>query len=87
MGATIPKITLMLSSQSAKWVIWANLIAFPVVYIGMKLWLGKFAYHINIEGWLFFLAAFLALAIALVTVIYQAIRSARANPVEALQYE
>jgi putative ABC transport system permease protein len=53
----------------------------------MKLWLGKFSYHINIEAWLFFLAALLALIIALITVIYQAIRSARANPMEALQYE
>ena len=87
MGASMPKITIMLSAQFARWVIWANVIAFPVAYIGMKLWLGKFAYHINMEAWFFFLAAILALLIALVTVAYQAIHSARANPVEALQYE
>ena len=87
MGASMPKITMMLSAQFTKWVIWANLIAFPVAYAGMKLWLGKFAYHINIEAWFFFLAAILALVIALVTVSFQAIRSASANPVEALQYE
>lgn len=87
MGASMPKITLMLSAQFTKWVIWANLIAFPVAYAGMKLWLGKFAYHINIEAWFFFLAAILAFSIALITVSFQAIRSARANPVEALQYE
>jgi putative ABC transport system permease protein len=87
MGASIPRITMMLSAQFAKWVIWASLIAFPLTYIGMKLWLGKFSYHINIEAWLFFLAAVLALIIALITVIHQAMRSARANPVEALQYE
>ena len=67
--------------------IWANLIAIPISYLGMKLWLGKFSYHINIEAWLFFLAAILALVFALGTVIYQAMRSARANPREALQYE
>jgi putative ABC transport system permease protein len=87
MGASMPRITLMLSAQFTKWVIWANLIAFPVSYIGMKLWLGKFAYHINMEAWFFFLAAILALLIALCTVIFQATRSASANPVEALQYE
>ena len=87
MGASIPKITMMLSAQFTKWVIWANLIAFPVAYTGMKLWLGKFAYHINMEAWFFFLAAILALVIALATVSFQAIRSASANPVEALQYE
>jgi putative ABC transport system permease protein len=87
MGASMPKITVMLSAHFTKWVIWSNLIAFPVAYVGMKLWLGKFSYHINIEAWLFFLAGLLALIIALITVIYQALRSARANPVEALQYE
>lgn len=87
MGASMPKITLMLSAQFTSWVIWANLIAFPVAYLGMKLWLAKFSYHINIEAWLFFLGAILALIIALFTVIYQAMRSASANPVEALQYE
>ena len=83
----MPKITVMLSAQFTKWVIWANLIAFPVAYAGMKLWLGKFAYHINIEAWFFFLAAILALVVALATVSFQAVRSASANPVEALQYE
>lgn len=87
MGASMPRITMMLSAQFTRWVIWANLIAFPVAYLGMKLWLGKFSYHINIEAWLFFLAAVLALCIALGTVIYQAMKSARANPMEALQYE
>jgi len=87
MGASMPKITMMLSAQFTKWVIWSNIIAFPVAYLGMKLWLEKFPYHINIEAWLFFLAALLALFLALITVIYQALRSARANPMEALQYE
>jgi putative ABC transport system permease protein len=87
MGASMPNITLMLSAHFTKWVLWANLIAFPVAYVGMKLWLSKFSYRINIEAWLFFLAALLAIIIALITVIYQAIRSAKANPMEALQYE
>ena len=87
MGASMPRITIMLSAQFTKWVLWANLIAFPVSYLGMKLWLGKFSYHINIEAWMFFLAALLAISLAIGTVIYQAMKSARANPMEALQYE
>jgi putative ABC transport system permease protein len=87
MGASMPRITLMLSAQFTRWVLWAILIAFPVTYLGMKLWLGKFSYHINIETWLFFLGAIIALVIAIFTIIYQAMRSAGANPVEALQYE
>jgi putative ABC transport system permease protein len=87
MGASMPRITVMLSAQFTRWVAWAILIAFPVTYAGMKLWLGKFSYHINIEAWIFFLAAILAMVIALLTIIYQAIRSAAANPMQALQYE
>jgi putative ABC transport system permease protein len=87
MGASTPRITLMLSAQFTTWVIWANILAFPIAYAGLKLWLSRFAYHINIEAWLFFIAATGAIIIALVTVSFQAIRSARANPVEALQYE
>lgn len=83
----MPNITLMLSAQYTQWVILANLFAFPFAYFGMKLWLGKFAYHINIEAWLFFLAAILTIIIALVTVSFQAFRSARANPIEALRHE
>ncbi len=87
MGATIPGITLMLFTHFTRWVVWANLIAFPLAYLGMKLWLGKYAYHIHMEAWLFLLAAILVLAIALFTVSFQTVLSAGANPVKALRYE
>jgi putative ABC transport system permease protein len=64
-----------------------SLIAIPVAWIGMRLWLSRFAYHITIDGWLLLLAAVLAFIIAILTVSYQAIRSAKENPVHALQYE
>jgi putative ABC transport system permease protein len=53
----------------------------------MKSWLQDFAYRIEIGWWIFALSGGLALAIALLTVSYQAIRAALANPVEALRYE
>jgi putative ABC transport system permease protein len=63
----------------------ANIIAWPLAYFAMNRWLQNFAYRINIGT--FILAALLALVIALLTVGYQAIKAARANPVEALRYE
>jgi putative ABC transport system permease protein len=87
MGASVRKITFMLLSHFTRYVFWAILIAFPISYFVMKLWLGRFAYHINIEIWFFILAAFLAIIVAVVTVSFQSFRSARANPMRALQYE
>jgi len=87
MGASGGRITMMLSVQFARWVLWANILAFPLAYAGMKIWLSRFAFHINIEAWFFLFAAIFAFVIALVTISYQAIKSARANPVHALQYE
>jgi putative ABC transport system permease protein len=87
MGASGNRITLMLSVQFARWVFWANVLAIPVAYAGMKIWLNRFAFHINIEAWFFLIAAVSAFVVALATVSCQAVKSARANPVHALQYE
>jgi putative ABC transport system permease protein len=87
MGASIQRIILMLSAQFTRWVLWASLLAFPIAYLGMKFWLGRYAYHIHVEGQLFVYAAIIAIVIAVLTVSFQAVRSAKANPVEALQYE
>jgi putative ABC transport system permease protein len=87
MGASVRKITFMLLSQFTRWIFWAILVAFPIAYLIMKLWLGRFAYHINIEIWFFIIAALLAIIVAIVTVSFQSLRSAKANPIQALQYE
>jgi putative ABC transport system permease protein len=65
----------------------ANLIAWPLAYYAMKRWIQNFAYRIEIEIWIFLLAAVLALVIALATVSFQAVRAALANPVDSLRYE
>ena len=87
LGASGPKIFLLLSKEFLKWVVLANIIAWPIAYIIIRQWLQEFAYRVNIGFTLFVFAAVLALAIAVLTVSYQSIRAARANPVEALKYE
>jgi putative ABC transport system permease protein len=76
----------LLSKDIIKWVIIANLIAWPLVYVVMNLWLSNFAYHVNVNVGILVGSAFLALAIALITVSYQSIKAACANPVDASQH-
>ncbi len=87
LGASIPGITFLISKEFLKWVVLANIIAWPVAYIAMNQWLGSFAYRAPIGIWSFIVSALLALLIAIITVSYQSIRAAAANPMEALRYE
>ena len=59
----------------------------PVTYWMLSSWLNVFAYHIEINPLLFLLGGIIALLIALITISYHTIKSARANPVQALRYE
>ena len=86
-GASGPEIVGLLSREFTKWVLAANLIAWPVAYFVMQRWLRGFAYRAEIGVGIFLLSGLLALLIALLTVSYQAIRAALANPVESLRYE
>ncbi|MFH1940473.1 MAG: ABC transporter permease [bacterium] len=87
LGASVSVIIVMLSKNIIRWVLAANLIAWPIAWFAMNKWLQNFAYRIEMSLWMFILAGALALLIALVTVSYQAIRAATANPVESLRYE
>ncbi len=87
LGASTGNIVLRLSSEFVVLVVLAGLVACPLAYYAMSRWLLSFAYRISIELWLLFLAAGLALIIALATVSYQSIRAAAANPVDSLRYE
>jgi putative ABC transport system permease protein len=87
LGASVSRILFMLTRESVKWVLAANLIAWPVAYYAMDKWLQGFAYRISLDIWIFLLGGALALVIALATVSYQAFRAATANPVDALRYE
>jgi putative ABC transport system permease protein len=87
LGASVSEIIWLLSKEFTKWVLVANFIAWPLAYLAMNKWLQNFAYRINIGLGAFVLSAWLALLIALLTVGFQSIRAARANPVDALRYE
>ncbi len=89
MGSSVQSIVLMLSKQFSKWVVLANVFAWPLAWLFMHEWLGNFAYGIRISDnlWIFVLSALAALVIALLTVAYQAVRAAMVNPVDAIKYE
>jgi putative ABC transport system permease protein len=87
LGASVAGIVGLMSKDFVKLVLVANLISWPLAYFAMNRWLQDFAYHIDIGIGIFLLSGALALAIALLTVSFQAIKAALANPVEALRYE
>lgn len=87
LGATETGIVLLLSKEIVRWVLVANIIAIPVAYWLADRWLGNFAYRINLGWTTFVLAGLVALSIAVITVSFQAVRAALANPVESLRYE
>ncbi|MCZ6819911.1 MAG: ABC transporter permease [Calditrichaeota bacterium] len=87
LGATVSNLVALLSSDLAKLVLLANLIAWPPTWFVMQAWLNNYAYRVGLDWWVFVLAGGLALVIALLTVSTQAVRAALANPVKSLRYE
>lgn len=87
LGASASRIVTLLGKEYIRLVIIANIIAWPVGYFAMKRWLQNFAYRIDLNVWMFILAAVAALVIAFFTVSYQTLKAALANPVETLRYE
>lgn len=87
LGASVPDVLRLLTIEFIRCVLFANLIAWPIVWYAATQWLENFAYRINIIVWPFLLAGMGALVIALLTVSWQAIRAAMANPVDSLRYE
>ncbi|MCF8229661.1 MAG: ABC transporter permease [Bacteroidales bacterium] len=89
LGSSSFAISMMLTREFTKWVLVANIIAWPLSFYLLWTWLSNFAYSIDIfdKWWLFVTAALLSLLIAVLTVLYQALKAANANPVDALKYE
>ena len=87
LGASVTSITTLLSKDFLKLVIISFLIAAPVAWWAMNSWLQSYTYRINIQLWVFVLAGILSLVIAIITVSYQAIKAATANPVKSLRSE
>ena len=87
LGASVLGITSLLSKEFLSLVAISFLIASPVAWYIMHIWLQEYSYRINIEWWMFMAAALLSFVIALITVSFQAIKAAIANPVKSLRTE
>ncbi|NQV15111.1 ABC transporter permease [bacterium] len=87
LGASISNILVMLSKDTLKLMLVSVLIAIPIAYTAMQRWLENFAYRIEISILLFILATFIAIVIAILTVVIQSYQAAVVNPVRSLRYE
>jgi len=87
LGASTTSITYMLAVRFVKWVVISISIAFPISYVIANKVLQNFAYRIDLKIWIFMISALASLTIALLTVSFQSIKAATANPVDSLRYE
>jgi len=87
MGASSLGIVRILTASFMKWVLIANLIAWPLIYFSMTKWLQNFAYCTELDIWIFIASSSIGIIIALLTISLQTFKAANANPVEALKYE
>ena len=86
-GASTSHILGLLSLDFTKWVLLANIIAWPLIWLAMRRWLEGFAYRVDIPLWIFPMAGIIAFIIAIATVSYHALRASRQNPSMSLRYE
>ncbi|MFC1563322.1 ABC transporter permease [candidate division KSB1 bacterium] len=88
LGATVNNIVVQLSNDFIKWVLIANVIAWPITYYLMTtIWLVNFPYRISMSVLTFVISGLVSVLIAILTVMYQSIKAATTNPVNALRYE
>ncbi len=87
LGSSVPRIVMFLSKDLTRLVLLANIIAWPVAWYLLNQWLQSFLYRTHIRFDIFILAGVITFIIALVTVSYQSIKAATANPVDSLRYE
>jgi ABC-type antimicrobial peptide transport system permease subunit len=87
LGATVNGIVTLVSKEFIRPVLIAILIAIPIGWWIMSAWLQDFAYRVNIHWWVFGIAGFVAILISILTISFQAIKAARANPVQSLRTE
>ena len=87
LGASVPTIVYMLLKEFNRWVILANIVAWPIAFYFMQKWLENFEYRADLTIYSFLIAGLSAFAIAIITVSYQALKAAYANPVKSLRQE
>lgn len=87
LGATVPGIILLVTKGFTKWVLLANIVAWPAAYFAMSKWLEGYAYRIDLSVWTFLFCGVAVYAIALLTVGYQSIKAAVQDPTKSLRHE
>jgi ABC-type antimicrobial peptide transport system permease subunit len=87
LGASLFNIVSLFSNEFLKLIAFAFVIAAPIAYYTMHLWLANFAYQVTVGGWIFVIALATSCAIAAITIGYQALKAAIANPVKSLKTE
>jgi putative ABC transport system permease protein len=87
LGSSVLEVVLLLNADFVKWVLIANLIAWPLAWYGSRYWLQNFAYRATVGPLVYLVSGLLALVIALATVSVQAFKAASSDPVKSLRYE
>jgi len=87
LGASSQNIVSLLSRTFTKWVLLANIIAWPIAYFALKNWLANFAYRTQLSVLTFILAGIIAFLIAILTVLFQSLKASKTNPSITLKYE
>ena len=86
-GASVTNISLLLTKEFIKWVVLANLFAWPIAYLALNRWLQNFAYKTEVGWGIFIFSGFVSLLIAIITIGHRVLKAAKTNPVESLRYE
>jgi putative ABC transport system permease protein len=87
LGASISSLYYLISKEFVKWVVIANIVAWPIAYILTKTWLQEFAFRIQLGAGFFLLGGLISFGIAVLVVSVQVIRATTDNPVNSLKYE
>ena len=87
MGSSVKSIVFLLAKEFTRWVIVANILAWPLAWYAMRSWLQNFVYQTNMNLFIFIGSGLIALIIAFFTISIQTVKAANINPVEALKYE
>jgi len=86
-GSTVSRVVFLLTGKFTRWVLLANLLAWPVAYIIIRKYMQMYAYRIDLPVWVFFLTALGTYLIALLTISFQSVKAGTKNPAKTLRYE
>ena len=87
LGASVGKIVGLISKEFIFLIVIANLIAYPIAFIAVNIWLQNFAYRIHVSFWIFAQAALITFFASMLAIVFHTLKAAYTNPVDYLRYE